>query len=463
MKKRAVKPDSHTYTLILNGLSAYTHFNQTLFRALQVYNSLSSPKSPVPPNVYHTNAILKVCARAGDLDSMWNIVGKLPMKGQNAPNTVTYTTLLNGIGTDRSTNKANDVEDGRRVWAGVISRWTMGQLSIDEELACAMGTVLLKGERREDWEEVFTLVEQVFGIKSLVPERLSKPITSDSIYLGGAPNPITKHSISAPAATEDPKSTPQVSDVEKLLTPFVTYRHHSHSQNPVSSTRPSPGNQTLSLILRACTNLKDHVMAFKYWTIFTNRPYSVIPDLENYHDLLRILRRFRSGPEALSVVESMRVRPTAKTFYIALSSCKRGGRSKNFLSAEKLLSLMTSKYGIPPDVKIWNMFLQCAVKSEDPAHIKQALRQIDENFNMTVELGGRRASPIYLERALELLRAMISAVDVLMDGGQRIGVRWGHGERGNFEDRKKELQKLLLMHGGRAARRSYRVDMEQDD
>lgn len=379
------------------------------------------------------------------------------MKGPNAPNTLTYTTLLNGIYWNYS--KGSDVEDGRRVWAGVLSRWSRGQLWIDEDLACAMGRVLLKGEREEDWKEVFTVVEQVFGIKSLVAQLPPEEVTEDSIYVGNS-NRLAQHPATASAiiSTQGPI---QVSDVEQLFTPIVA--SHNHLRDPASSTRPLPGNSTLSLILQACTELKYDTTAFKYWTTLTNPPFSIIPDLENYHDLLRILRRFRSGPEALNVVESMRVRPTAKTIYIALSACKRSGRSQNFLSAEKLLSIMFSDHHLlPVDVKIWIMFLQCATKSEDPAHIKQALRRIDEEFDMRSELISRRETPYYLDRALELLRAMISAVDILLHDGMKTSARWGHGERTYFEERRKVLQTWLTVNGRWGVGRSHRADMADD-
>lgn len=461
MKKLGIKPDSYTFTILLNGISNHAHFTQSLLRALRIYNSLSSPKSPVSANVIHTNAVLKVCARANDLDSMWVIVGRLPMKGPNAPNTLTYTTLLNGIYWDHSKgNKVSDVEDGRRVWAGVLSRWTKGQLWIDEELACAMGRVLLRGEREEDWKEVFTVVEQVFGIKSLIAQPPPKPVTEDSIYVENTGNLIQKPTLeNAIIPTRDPV---QVSDVQQLFTPKIVSSHPS--RDPSSSTRPLPGNSTLSLVLQACAELKDFAVASKYWTAFTNPPYSVVPDLENYHDLLRIIRRSRDGPEALNVVESMRVPPTAKTIYIALSACKRSGRSRNFQSAETLLSIMMADRGLlPVDVKIWNMFLQCAMKSDDPAYIKQALRRIDEEFDMRSELIQRRATPYYLDRALELLRAMIGAVDVLLNDGMKTSARWGHGERMYFEDRRKALQTLLTVCRGWGMRRNYNADMTNDE
>lgn len=458
MKKRGTKPDSYTFTILLDGISNYSHFSQSLLRALRIYNSLCSPKSPVPANIIHTNAVLKVCVRAHDLDSMWTIIGRLPMRGPNTPNALTYTTLLNGIYWNRSRGgNVSDVEDGRRVWAGVLSRWSKGQLWIDEELACAMGRVLLRGEREEDWKEVFALVEQVFGIKSLIAQRLPQQVTSNTIYVENSNTLIQTET--PENAIVPPTEDRGLSDVQELFTPTVT---RDPSRDPASSTRPNPGNSTLSLIMQACAEIRDDKIAFKYWSILTNPPFSVVPDLENYHDLLRIIRRFRSGADALNVVQSMRVRPTAKTIYIALSACKRSGRSKNFQSAEELLAITKDTDLLPVDVKIWNMFLQCAIKSEDPAHIKHALRLIDENFDMRNELIRRRNTALYLNRALELLRAIIGAVDVLLNDGLKTPARWGHGERTGFEERRKSLGTLLTVNGRWGVGRSYKADMADD-
>ncbi|KAI5842654.1 hypothetical protein DFP73DRAFT_554295 [Morchella snyderi] len=456
MKKRKILPDSHTFTLILNGLSENTHFGQTLSRALQVYNSLSNPKSPVKPNIFHTNAILRVCSRAEDLDSMWAIVGGLPTKGPDAPNTQTYTILLNGIQSTKAVT--TDVEDGRRVWAGVLSKWIKGQLWIDEALACAMGRVLLRGEREADWKEVFTLCEQVYGIESLVPKDAIKPHTKDTIFSGqtnqrfplvpvGGGSPPIEPKVPAPF---DPNAETTFSPIAK---PYPT------------STRPKPGNETLSLILQACTNLGDPITAYKYWSILTAAPYKVKPDLVNFHDYLRILRRERLGPEALKLVKSMDVTPTAKTFYIALSSCKRHGRSTAFSSAQALLDLMINKWQIPVDVKVWNMFLQVSIKTGDPANVKQALRRVDDEVDLELELVRRRKSPMLVERCLEMARTLISVMDVLMNSDGKLAkeATWGHGERASFEKRRKELGALVTRFGAGAKRRAYRIEMEGED
>jgi hypothetical protein len=111
---------------------------------------MTNPNSPVEPQIIHTNAVLKVCARCKDVDSMWSIVSRLPLNGPNAPDAITYTTLLNGI------QESREVEDGMRVWAGILSRWSNGKLWVDEDLACAMGRVLLAGEKSGHWREVLT-------------------------------------------------------------------------------------------------------------------------------------------------------------------------------------------------------------------------------------------------------------------------------------------------------------------
>lgn len=54
---------------------------------------------PVKPNIIHTNAVLKVCALARDMDALWGVAAKLPTKGFGAPDNLTYTTILNAIRT----------------------------------------------------------------------------------------------------------------------------------------------------------------------------------------------------------------------------------------------------------------------------------------------------------------------------------------------------------------------------
>ncbi|KAH0127204.1 hypothetical protein KCU67_g17352, partial [Aureobasidium melanogenum] len=129
MKKRAQFPDSHTYVILLRGLSEPPVAADTLGKALAIYHSLGAENSRVKPTTIHTNAALRVCARANDMDSLWGIASKIPEKGPGAADTYTYTTILNAIrehalleGGTRTDDseiaalRATAVQQGRRIW-----------------------------------------------------------------------------------------------------------------------------------------------------------------------------------------------------------------------------------------------------------------------------------------------------------------------------------------------------------
>ena len=98
MKKRAQLPDSFTFTIIFRGLAKNARYERSLERALAIYESMHADNSPVKPSLIHTNAILNVCAFTNDIDSMLGIAAKLPTKGRDAPDCLTFTIILNAIG-----------------------------------------------------------------------------------------------------------------------------------------------------------------------------------------------------------------------------------------------------------------------------------------------------------------------------------------------------------------------------
>src|SRR2546421_9637627 len=130
MKKRAQPPDAFTYTILLRGLATHVNYPQSLAKALSIYHSLFAPNSSVKPSIIHTNAVLKVCARAKDLDSMWGIAARLPTTGKNAPDSLTFTTILNALRQNASEQmgeqvnseaqqrhrKEKAIREGRRIW-----------------------------------------------------------------------------------------------------------------------------------------------------------------------------------------------------------------------------------------------------------------------------------------------------------------------------------------------------------
>jgi len=426
---------------MLNALAEYPTRPSAHERALQLYHSMSRPNSPVEPQIVHTNAVLKVCARCGDIDTMWDIVLKLPLSGLSAPNAITYTTLLNGI------KGAHEVEEGRRVWAGILSRWNSGKLWVDEELACAMGRVLLSGTKPEHWKEVFKVVEQVFGIKDPTSEE-EEVNPGDQLYVKGTTKPVNeiKELLQTP---EDGDPDAQVPYVPPPLRGQTTRENPSSGSNS-STTLPMPGNAVLSMVIKACTQLSDKELVRYYWKTLTAPPYSVRPDMENFHDLLRLLRESRSGPDALDVLHAMLSRrgtaPTAKSFFIAMSCCKREGRGPGFPTAEKMLALM-GEHRVRVDVKIVTMFLQCAVKTGIPTYWKSALKTAEDIFDLRGELDklvSLRVHGDLLETHVELAKWMHGIIDRLLETPD---VPWGHGERAVFERKKGMLVKLIEKFG----------------
>src|ERR1051326_1292919 len=97
MKKRGQKPDSHTFTVLLRGLANHAQYSHSVTRALSLYHSMDAPNSRVRAHIIHTNAVLKVCARANDMDALWGVASKIPEKGAGAADATTYTTILNAL------------------------------------------------------------------------------------------------------------------------------------------------------------------------------------------------------------------------------------------------------------------------------------------------------------------------------------------------------------------------------
>ncbi|KAL8730823.1 MAG: hypothetical protein Q9181_004527, partial [Wetmoreana brouardii] len=396
MKKRAQKPDAQTYTILLRGFSWHRRPQDSLPRALKIYHSMFAENCPVKPNIIHTNAVLKVCALAKDLDALWGVAAKLPTKGFGAPNNLTFTTILNAIRNtawsdnadltyegweQKNLRRQRAVTQGRRLWEDIIPRWRAGDMWIDEELACAMGRLLLLGSTERDYDDVLSLAEQVMAIprqKRKSPKPEQPAITP--------PPPAPKPTKSA--LHEDPDNNPIPLDEEEDLSPTVEDAMGPNSPSaPVPSpsteltnvflpqtptpklSMARPGRNTLSLLLDACINLRAVSSAQAYWGLLTSPtgPYNIHPDSENYHMYLRVLRVLRASRVAVELIQDMHsgeLKDTTilqpKTFRIALSCCVRDKNNPNSMSnAQQILEIMYKSL-IQPDVKALEMYMQLA-------------------------------------------------------------------------------------------------------
>ena len=411
MKKRAQHPDAHTFTILLRGLAWHTNYPTALQRALSLYHSMYAENSPVRPTIIHTNAVLKVCARAKDLDSLWGVAARLPKTGRNAPDTATFTTILNAVyRISRETARENDqggtvqvpedkaerlqqaVMQGRRIWAEIVERWRNGDIRLDEDLVCSMGRLLVLSEAPKDLDDVLSLVEQTMGVQrqfTRLAPRASLENPADRYLSTSTP----QESHQSPLERPEDKRTDIVPASHETDRPSASAEHEFIPSQEFDAIAPNtseitgyvaPGRNTLSLVVDACTRLHRIRAAQDYWGLLTSPPYNIAPDTDNYHTYLRLLRVQRASRLCVELVQEMRdglgVGPPvahserrgvkgeeggvqAKTFRIAMSTCLRDIKNPNVLQhAGKLCRMMIDC--LPnPDMRAFSMYLDVGLKT----------------------------------------------------------------------------------------------------
>jgi hypothetical protein len=406
MKKRAQFPDSHTYTILLRGLSINAQTSGTLEKALVIYHSLFAPNSRTEPSIIHTNAVLRVCARALNLDAMWGIAAKIPETGPASANAITYITILNAIRQDailgRPSGETEDeaaarrersVVEGRRTWEIIINKWRNANLVIDEELVCAMGRLLLVGARPRDWDDVLSLVEQTMDIPRLVPR-----VDTPERHQAGVPR-LRGPNVLKQFRFDDDHLTPDQSPMrgDEFL-PVSPKNTGGSAANRLAYVLP--GNNTLSLVQEACQKVVASKAAQGYWDTLTDPgTYKVMPDLENLHHYLRNLRLFRASTTAVKVVEDEIIgrgfEPRPATFRIAMSTCVRDKNNHNSLNnAGRLLQAMLKK--LPDiDARAVSMYATLAIKfplanTQDIVKALTILKPVISSLRLQLSVGGER-------------------------------------------------------------------------
>ncbi|KAH3917932.1 hypothetical protein HBH56_046770 [Parastagonospora nodorum] len=440
MKKRQQFPDSYTYTILLRGLSINAHHSGVIAKALSVYHSLYAPNSRVEPSIIHTNAALRVCARAMDMDALWGIAAKIPEKGPQAANPVTYLTIINAVRQNLLLNPPKDetadeiavrrergILEARRMWEGIVTRWRNAELKIDEELVCAMARLLLIGSRPRDWDDVLSLVEQTMDIPRLVPQLGTAE--HKKAGLAGIRAPSTPAHLRDDQELLAPGESPSRGDEFLALTPHAVARAVS---SPLTYARP--GNNTLSVIQEACQKLVSNKAAQEYWDLLTDpTTYDIAPDLNNLHTRLRNLRQNRASAAVVAVLRddmlAKDVIPKPGTFRIAMSTCIRDKNNHNSLrNAGEILQIMLKTLA-DVDSKAAGLYAELAVthplaKGEDLVDALTLLNPILRNLRLQLGVGGarpgNRVGATYLrgeerQDAIGALRKIYAVYDRLLE------------------------------------------------
>lgn len=417
------------------------HTSGVLSKALSVYHSLSAPNSRVKPSIIHTNAALRVCARAGDMDALWGVAGKIAETGPASANAITYITIINAIRQsllinapkgeseeETAARKERGVMEGRRMWEDIVRRWRSADLAIDEELVCAMGRLLLVGSRPRDWDDVLSLVEQTMDIPRLVPRLGTVERQSAGFPRLRAPNVPPQYRFDDDNLSPD--NTPVRGDE------FLPLKQESLAGAlPHSLTYARPGNNTLSLVQEACQKIVANKAAQEYWDLLTDpRTYNIVPDLNNLHMRLRNLRLNRASADALQLLQQdmmdKGIKPRPGTFRIAMSTCVRDKNNHNSLKHAGQIMNMMFKTLEDVDPKTVTLYAELATKfplakASDLVDALTILDPIAKNIRLQLGVGAgqrgykRSTGPQYLkgeerQDAINALRKIHGVYDKLL-------------------------------------------------
>ncbi|KAK6333349.1 hypothetical protein TWF718_011163 [Orbilia javanica] len=410
----------------------------------------------------HTNAALKVCAQAKDVDAMWDIAERIPEKGRGQADTLTYTTLLNGIRNSIEKGSPDkSVMEGRELWENVLLKWQEGQLEMDEGLACAMSRLLLRSVKAEDWDEVLSLCHDVFGVPRLIPkigtkarkllpirdkggkaaeeeegnleeevkrrealtadlkERIGKAITAvgakgvkDDVEEGFA-----EESREVPAEELDVEGGEKPTD-EPILGINTAGMDSTASliTSQIPSKKPPILNNGLSVILETCLALRAYDTAANYWDLITGG-YNVLPDRDNYNNRMRCLSMQGNSGACLAVVEEMikkGVELNQNIFFIAMNGCRRNKKITGFNDAFRLLDLM-QREAIGVTSKVLIAFIRTATVTEDVEVMKKAWMKIGPGlFNIHKLIDPTDKSIEKVAKDLECCQEMVSLSDAVL-------------------------------------------------
>ncbi|KAI1268277.1 hypothetical protein F5Y18DRAFT_222632 [Xylariaceae sp. FL1019] len=348
MKKRGQLPNAQTFTIFFRGCARTTHKKKSLAEAIKLYNTMLSV-GRIKPNTVHLNAVLHVCAQAEDIEAMFSVL-QSSEDATRPTNNLTYTTILNALRAHAdkypSTHLTEEmIEEGwdvavkraKMIWEEVISRWRTGSVTIDEELVCAMGRILLKGHYN-DTRLIEDLLDQTMNlppVASPMPTLLKpkKAETGDDAVASTEQQPIA--------------APPQISASTQI------------SRGPANAYA-RPGRNSLSLILASLEKTRRTTHAMRYWGLFTKR-YGVVPDADNYTQLLRVFSCGKSSAKTAAYL--VNIPPNMlnlKHVRIAMKTCIRDNLNRSaFHNATGIFEIMCKNFSIP-DILTMRMYLQFA-------------------------------------------------------------------------------------------------------
>ncbi|KAJ5112488.1 hypothetical protein N7532_000533 [Penicillium argentinense] len=490
MKKRGRQPSPKTYTIMLQGFSKGgkgPKSRETVKKAESIYKAIFAKNSSVKPNIIHSNAMLSVCQRHGDLDTLWRIAGDLPDEGPDMPDMRTYSIILAALHhaarDDLRKMKPHQVDEviarqekmvteGKRIWADVIYRWSNDGLQLSNQVVNAMAHLLLDGVHDSDFYDVLQLYNQTMGVPILAkrPEpnmtisrsrarfilrsyekaRLTtgnEPEHEDVPFVDEDNKPLrreTENEETAPA--EEEEDDMEEEDFEFLFQPVTL----ADGQSPEHLV---PDSKDLTVILTACSNMTHNFSAGQsYWDLFTreSEKFHLQADEICCMEYLRLLRRARASKDTARVVREQMLpwgTTDATAFHVAFASCRRDRRNQSvLLNAKDLLDTMR-KGLVLPDPRVIEGYLALIQEfSDDPQSILN-LRglKIDEGSkSQTLQALGKQLQAKLGLFALDTLRPhYLQLHEAFSEGKPAPRGRWNSLKGGNEDVSASKAVKIM--------------------
>ncbi|KAM7185372.1 hypothetical protein V8F33_012424 [Rhypophila sp. PSN 637] len=375
MKKRGQKPDATTYTVIFRGCASSHHPKLAVSEALRIYNKMISV-GDIKPNMIHFNAVLDVCSRAGDIESLFTVVNTAN-EGLRNPNNWSYTIIFNALRhqawdtkdmtpEDIRNNKQLAITRARTIWEEVMERWRDGKVMVDEQLVCAMGRVLATGDKLEN-DSILELLEQTMEIpnfnKTINQATFPKPAEDES-----ATQEITTTATSSEGESGD-SPQPKQSEVSKPKP--KTKAAVAKRSSSTNTTYPKPSNNTLSLLLTSIANTRKTSLAPRYWDYMT-KTLNIVPDKDNYLRYVQVLAKAHNSTKAAEVIPTIPSDCLSPMIYRVAFTCCAFDSQNNpqaFEHAKTIFRDMVKRTRVPDPLSM-RIFLNTA-RSNDLIFKKQ--------------------------------------------------------------------------------------------
>ncbi|CAG8486278.1 8863_t:CDS:2 [Ambispora leptoticha] len=370
MKRRGFPPNEQTYTILLNGIAEKRTFANNIAYAINVIDNMrtSARENAIRPNVIHGNALLKVCSRSQDFQSLRENYDRLFGSGELYPNTDTFTIVFGSC----ARNGVEGFKFASVLWEelmGILERqrqrdgYTAGKveyegrfgiLGMDDQLAASM---LLCCKNAGETEKGYEIIEEIYGIK----------LSGSSLYV----------------------SKPSRYDVEMT-------------------------SKSLDVALGLCFKGRDWSKGIHLFDQVLAKYPRIELDIYNMNTLISLYIEARNLKSAINIFETIRaqkITPVLQTYDLLLTACRI---VNDWGSATKIFEDML-RMKLMPDAHILNLMLELANgrKSRGINQICWLLERI-EVLGLNTSMKKNSKLPVKIEN-VNFLQAIIKAYSLALE------------------------------------------------